>query len=230
MTSASGALLAIRRSLYLALPPGVTDDFFISVQAPVAHRRLIFEPAAVATGPIAATQAAEFRRKVRIFTAGLRGVWAVRRALNPRTHGGFALQLFTHKVLRRLVVLPQLTLLASSIALSRRGRLYRALAASQLALHGAAAAGYVLRAARLGRSPALSLPLYLDTVNAAALVALWRLARGDARDDWVPERVSAPSGATNGRYPPLTEPTLRAQAHTYPEAAGYPPSGEEGQA
>lgn len=188
ITSATGQLYAVRRELFRPAPDGVTDDFFISIQVPLAGRRLVFEPAAVAHGPQAPTARAEFRRKVRVATAGLRGVWAVRAGLDPRAHGLFALQLLSHKVLRRLAVLPLLALSAAAPLLWGRGALYRLAAAGLWGLHALGLLGLVLRRHRLGRLRLLSLPFYFELVNGAVLAALLGLARGERHDTWVPQR------------------------------------------
>ena len=74
----------------------------------------MFAPDAVAYEPVAGSGELEFRRKVRIITRGLRGVLVMRALLNPWRHGFYAVQLFSHKVLRRLMVLPLLVLLCAS--------------------------------------------------------------------------------------------------------------------
>lgn len=194
MTSATGQIFAMRRALYRPLPLGVTDDFYASVQVPAAHQRLIFEPRAVARGPIAESTGAEFRRKLRVITAGLRGVWLMRHALNPIEYGWFAVQLFSHKVLRRLMVVPLIGIGLSAPLLWRRGWLYRIATLGQFGLHGAGLLGFALRGTRLGRSKVLSLPLFFDMVNVAALAALVNLIRGDRHDIWVPQRGTAETG------------------------------------
>jgi hypothetical protein len=73
VVSATGALYAIRRSLFQKVPLGVTDDFFISTGVVAAGKRLVFEPDAVAFEATAGGSAAEFSRKVRIMTRGLWG-------------------------------------------------------------------------------------------------------------------------------------------------------------
>jgi hypothetical protein len=188
ITSATGQLYAIRRELFQPAPDGVTDDFFISVQVPLAGRRLVFEPGAVATGPQAPSARAEFRRKVRVATAGLRGVGAVRAGLDPRAHGLFAVQLASHKLLRRLAALPLLALSVCAPLLWGRGAAYRLAAAGLWALHALGLLGFLLRRSPAGRLPLLSLPFYFELVNAAVLAALAGLARGDRHDTWTPER------------------------------------------
>jgi cellulose synthase/poly-beta-1,6-N-acetylglucosamine synthase-like glycosyltransferase len=195
ITSATGQIYAMRQSLFKPLPLGVTDDFFTSIQVPAAHRRLVFEPQALAYGPVAASSKAEFRRKVRVMTAGLRGVWMVRRVLNPFEYGFFAIQLWSHKVLRRLMVLPLIVLCASALVLWPFGWLYQLAAIGQLGLHGAGLLGFLLRKTRLGQSKVLSLPFFFDMVNAAAIVALVNLIRGERHDIWVPQRSEEASGS-----------------------------------
>jgi cellulose synthase/poly-beta-1,6-N-acetylglucosamine synthase-like glycosyltransferase len=195
ITSATGQIYAMRQSLFKPLPLGVTDDFFTSIQVPAAHRRLVFEPQALAYGPVAASSKAEFRRKVRVMTAGLRGVWMVRHVLNPFEYGFFAIQLWSHKVLRRLMVLPLIVLCASALVLWPFGWLYQLAAIGQLGLHGAGLLGFLLRKTRLGQSKVLSLPFFFDMVNAAAIVALVNLFRGERYDIWVPQRSGEASGS-----------------------------------
>jgi GT2 family glycosyltransferase len=196
MTSAGGGIFAIRRGLFRPIPAGVADDFFTSVQAPAAGLRLVFEAGAVARGPLAASSGAEFRRKVRVISTGLRGVLAVRHALDPRTHGFFAVQLATHKALRRLMALPLLALHLGAIRSRRCGRVYAATAAGMTLLGGAAVAGWLTRGSRAGRSKVLSLPFYFGMVNAASVVAVREALRGDRNDVWVPERAPQDEGVS----------------------------------
>lgn len=113
--SATGAIYAIRRALFRGVPVGVTDDFAVSTDVIVQGYRLVFAPNAVAYEPVASSGGAEFGRKVRVITRGLRGVLIVRRELlNPFRYGFYAFQLFAHKVLRRLVVFPLLLVLLTS--------------------------------------------------------------------------------------------------------------------
>ncbi len=196
MTSAGGGIFAIRRSLFRPIPSGVSDDFYTSVQVPAGGKRLVFESRSVAYGPIAVTQAAEFQRKVRIISTGLRGVLSVRRALDPRTHGFFAVQLLTHKGLRRLMAFPLVALYAASLRARTAGGLYRVAALLQTGLYGAGLAGWLLRGHPAGRSRLLALPAYFAMVNVASVVAVWKLLSGAREDVWVPDRGESASEAT----------------------------------
>ncbi len=83
VTSATGAIYAVRRALFRPVPPGVTDDFATSTGVIAQGYRLIFAPDAVACEPVAKTGRIEFGRKVRVITRGLRGVLVRRELLNP---------------------------------------------------------------------------------------------------------------------------------------------------
>lgn len=197
--SATGALYAIRRELIQPVRVGVTDDFWISTGAVVAGQRIVFDPEAVAWEPPAASSSAEYARKVRVMTRGLRGVVARRELLDPRRHGGYALQLWWHKVLRRLMVFPLIGLALSAPLAWRRGPTYRAATIGQAGFYALAAVG-TLRPGRGGRlAPLFSLPAYFCLVNAAALRAVINLVTGRRIDRWqvarpAEELVESPSG------------------------------------
>jgi cellulose synthase/poly-beta-1,6-N-acetylglucosamine synthase-like glycosyltransferase len=188
LVGATGHIYAIRRCLFSPVPQGVTDDAYISRGVLGKHKRLIFEPRAVAYGPIA-DSSGEFRRKVRITTRGLKVVWEQRYLLNPIEYGFYSVQLFTHKVLRRLMFIPMLATMISAAALWKRGWFYRLATIGQIAVHSAAVVGYTLNRTRLGKSKLLSFPYYLDMTNLASAAALRNLLRGESRDVWDAERA-----------------------------------------
>ena len=186
--AATGAIYAIRRSLFEPVPDGVTDDFATSTAVIARGRRLVFAPDAVAYEPPAPSGGLEFQRKVRVMTRGLRGVVLRRQLLDPRVHGFYAVQLLSHKVLRRLMVVPLAVAAVTTPALWRRGKLYKAALVGQAVVYGAGAAGVALADRPVGRTKALALPAYFCLVNAAALRALWNLLSGTPIDRWEPQR------------------------------------------
>ncbi|MEN9938043.1 MAG: Poly-beta,6-N-acetyl-D-glucosamine synthase [Chloroflexota bacterium] len=189
--SATGAIYAIRRALFLPVPNGVTDDFVTSTRVIAQGYRLVFAPDAVAYEPPAATSALEFGRKVRVMTRGLRGVIVMRELLNPACHGFYALQLLSHKVLRRLVALPLLALLLVSPFVWAHGPIYQAAVAAQVLVYGLGLTGLLLRGTSAGRLRLVGLPFFFCMVNAAALCAVWNIARGRRIDLWQPQRADA---------------------------------------
>lgn len=198
VVSATGAIYAIRRSLFRTVPDGVTDDFAVSTAVVEAGFRLVFADDAVAWERLSGSDRQEFGRKVRIMTRGLRGV-AVRRALlDPRRHGFYAVQLASHKLLRRLMAVPLAVIGLAAPLLWGSGILYRLAALAQAAFYALAVAGIAASGTRLGRSRVLALPAFLCLVNAASLRAAWNVASGRRIDRWEPTRsvaVGPPAGA-----------------------------------
>lgn len=201
VTSATGAIYAIRRELYQPVIGGVTDDFYISTGVIAQHRRLVFAADAVAYEAVAGATGKEFSRKVRITTRGLQAVVVRRELLNPFRHGFYALQLLSHKVLRRLVVFPLLVVLAVSPLLWAAGWLYRLALVGQLAFYGLAAIGALLEETRLGQKKPFAIPFYFCMVNAACLVAAANIVRGRRIEQWETERslpaAEKPAGAAS---------------------------------
>ncbi|PWT91790.1 MAG: hypothetical protein C5B54_04630 [Acidobacteria bacterium] len=189
MTSATGQIYALRRKLFAEIPFGVTDDCFESIQAPAHKKRLIFEPEAIAYGPITDSAQIEFHRKVRNVANGLSSVWKMKRLLNPFRYGFYSLQLFSHKVLRRLVAFPLFAMFVCSLILWPHGFIYQSIALAQIFVYGLGLT-YPL-AARTGSKllkKIVALPFFFELVNAAAVVAIAKLLFRKQQDIWRPYR------------------------------------------
>jgi cellulose synthase/poly-beta-1,6-N-acetylglucosamine synthase-like glycosyltransferase len=198
VTSATGAIHAIRRELVDPVPEGVTDDFFLSTGAIVHGRRLVFAPDAITREPVAASASAEFGRKTRIVARGLRSVRARSELLSLRRHGFYAVQLWSHKVLRRLMFVPLLICLITSLGGALQGHRTLALAATlQLSLYGAAGLGGLVLLAHRRPIRVLRLPLFFVLVNVAAASAVHRVARGAAPVQWEPHRHTLSGGGSH---------------------------------
>ena len=124
-------------------------------------------------------------------TRGLRAVVLRRELLNPLRYGFYALQLFSHKVLRRLVVFPLLLLFLVSPFLWSMGLFYQLATLAQLAFYSFGAAGIWLGDSRLGKKKIFALPAFFCMVNTAALVATINLVRGHQINRWEPQRQEA---------------------------------------
>jgi cellulose synthase/poly-beta-1,6-N-acetylglucosamine synthase-like glycosyltransferase len=196
--SATGAIYAIRRELFEPIPDGVTDDFFTSTGVIVRGRRLVFAPDAIAYEPPAPSGTIEFGRKVRVVTRGLRAVMARRELFTIRRYGFYALQLFSHKVLRRLMGVPLIMLAVTSVPLAMSGGLfYQVIAVGQALFYGCAMLGL---ARPLSQVKILKLPAYFCLVNVAAVRATWNVLRGIQIDHWEPTRArnAAPADLVPG--------------------------------
>lgn len=184
MLGATGAIYAIRRSLYRPIPAEtILDDVLIPMQAVLAGSRVVFEPRAVAYDLVAASSGQEFARKVRTLFGNYQLVALCPALLSPRANP--LLGRFVAHKLARLAVPLHLALLAGTSLVLLDG-VYAWAAVLQAAAYGAAAAG-ALRARRaraagrhlLGRLTSAAYVFVL--LNWAAWVALVRFVRGDQR-------------------------------------------------
>lgn len=191
IVSAHGGLYAIRRVLFRPVPDGaVTDDFAISTSVIAQGYRLVFEPDALATEVAVPQAQREFRRRVRLMTRGLRGVFLRRRLLNPRRYGFYSVVLASHKLARRLVPAALGIIAITSVAAWSAGPVYRAAVLGQGLFYGVAAAGYLLRRSPVGRLRLLYIPFYYCMANVACAIAWVHALRGRRIEVWQPQRQS----------------------------------------
>jgi glycosyltransferase involved in cell wall biosynthesis len=186
--SATGAIYAVRRSLFREVPASSTDDFATSTGVIAQGHRLVFAPDAVAYEAVGASAEVEFSRKVRVMTRGLNGVIIRRELLDPRRHGFYALQLLSHKVLRRLMAIPLIVLAASATALWRRSPFYAAAAAAQVSLYLVGVLGLLAGRRPRARGKLVAAPTFFVLVNAASLQALLNVVRRRDIARWEPGR------------------------------------------
>ncbi|NLG98895.1 MAG: glycosyltransferase family 2 protein [Chloroflexi bacterium] len=193
--SATGSIYAVRRELVTPIIDGVTDDFYTSTVVIEQGYRLVFAPEAVSVEGVTPDAEKEFRRKVRIITRGLRAVAARRGLLNPFRYGFYAVQLFSHKVARRLVVFPLITAFISNLFLLQSGLFYVLAAAAQIAFYAAALLGFFARRSSRKILKPVKIPFFFALVNAASLVAAVNILRGNQIASWVPHRAQKAGAA-----------------------------------
>jgi len=138
MLGATGAIYALRRSLWRPLPPGtILDDVLAPMRAVLAGYRMVFEPAARAFDYTSRDAVAESRRKVRTLAGNVQILWFEPRLLVPVLNPVW-LQYASHKIGRLLVPYALMALFASSIVLSGTSPIYAFALFAQVAfyLHG----------------------------------------------------------------------------------------------
>lgn len=186
LTNLEGSLYAMRRACLRPLPTTVADDFFIALQVPLGHMRLVFEPRAIAYDARREPGGSVFDRHVRIYTGALFTVWYLRQILLPWRYGFFSLQLVSHKVLRRLTAVPLLLLAISSLTLASQGWPYRTAVLGQLLFYGAGLLGMQKSVRRALPLPGLKFAHNYQRDSIAGLVAAINLARGAHYHCWNP--------------------------------------------
>lgn len=188
MVGSDGAILALRRALFEPLAVTDLNDLVIPLRVVARGFRVVYERRAICDEPGTLEYQEEFRRKVRIVN---RSVFALRQfpsLLNPTRAGVFAVQLFSHKVLRWSVGLALGVLLVSSAAAGSIDRRWVPLLWAQIGFYSLAGAGALFPGLRRRAGPVLTLPYYFCLVNAAALIGGVRGLIGQVQITWSPER------------------------------------------
>ena len=187
LIGASGCMYAVRRSAYLPLYPEAHGDFLIATKMVQQGLRTVFEPEAVCTEETNRRVSNELSMRVRVITQTFNDLWRHRAMLNPFRSGFFAVQLFSHKVMRYLVPFFLVLTFATSAALVTTSLLYRLAFAIQVIGYVCAALSAALE--RVGiRSRMLALPQYFVLANVASVLALYKLVRGERYARWEPIR------------------------------------------
>lgn len=180
VTAGNGAIYAIRRSAYIELPPFLGHDLSLPFRLGRRGLRAVYEPAAVASEPAAASTGAEWGRKVRMLS---RSWWNLTRGgmLDPRGQRPlYVYQLYSHRLLRYASGLLHAALLATSVALAPGSALAALLLAGQLVWLALALVGWK----RPGTVPLAGVAWYYLVVTAASAAALWRLLRQGPQATW----------------------------------------------
>jgi len=179
---ANGQVMAVRKSLFPNIPE-INDDFYVGMKVLVFDRaKVLFEPAARALIPAAASLGQELERKIRTNEGFLRDVAYLLPALNP-WRSPVWWRFFSHHVLRRLVPFAMIAALAASLLLWHESAFYRAACLVQLAAYACAITGCLLERWHV-RLAIFYLPFYFAFANAAVFLAWIRWALGKQEYSW----------------------------------------------
>jgi cellulose synthase/poly-beta-1,6-N-acetylglucosamine synthase-like glycosyltransferase len=190
IVGASGSFYAQRRVLCEDFPEGLAPDFLSVLNTVQRGFRAVSDPAARGTMTSLSSSKAEFQRKVRTILRGMATLFSRPRLLNPFRYGWFALELFSHKVMRWAVPFFMLLLLSSNLLLLQQP-LYAALLVVQVAFYALAYLGW--RGVPWARNSLFGkIAVYFTVVNLATLVAWWRFAQGARQEIWDPTRRESP--------------------------------------
>jgi cellulose synthase/poly-beta-1,6-N-acetylglucosamine synthase-like glycosyltransferase len=119
----SGQAMAFRRALFQPIPPHVGDDCIIPLDMAQAGHRVVHWPPAVAYDTFEHDLGRELRSRIRMTMRNLAGTWLRPRLLDPLRSPGYALALWSHKILRWLGSLFLLALVAGGLCLAFSPRL-----------------------------------------------------------------------------------------------------------
>jgi cellulose synthase/poly-beta-1,6-N-acetylglucosamine synthase-like glycosyltransferase len=192
LVGVSGCLYAVRRALYVPIAAELISDLVIALDVYARGHVSVLVPGAVAYEHTHERADREFAMRSRVVVRSIHALVQRARLLDPLRAGFFALQLWSHKVLRYLVpeLLIAILLLSAWLALQPgpRALLYQVLVAGQLLAYVAVPAAYLLcRRLHIGTG-VLSAPFYFILANAAALWALVSYLRGVRAVTWTTVR------------------------------------------
>lgn len=178
----NGAIYAIRRELFSSIPPNtIVDDFLIGMRIHLHHRKLVYEPNAMAFEETAPTISGEFNRRVRIGAGNFQSLRWLLPLLNPK-RGTVALTFFSHKLMRWLCPVFLLAGLISNIFLIE-DLFYSRTLALQIVFYVSAMAGL-----KIGGGPGwkklLRLPTMFVAMNIALLCGFFRLISTTQSGTW----------------------------------------------
>lgn len=178
-----GAIYAIRKPLWQALPEDGINDFLNPLQIVAAGWRGVYESEAVCYEEAAGDTGKEYRRRVRIISRSWRAVWLAADVLKPWKVGLFALSVFSHKVLRWFTGLFMLGACVASTAL-----LLPPVVAAPPWVWALMAAGVLLAMALPASRRVLQVAWYFGILNLASLVGLVKGTIGRTSGVWSPPR------------------------------------------
>jgi hypothetical protein len=170
---ATGALYAIRRSLYKEIPSAtILDDVVIPMNIVRQGYRIVFQSSAIARDKLFIEKGKEFSRKVRTMTGNYQLLWLEPWLLSPANP--VLWRYVSHKLLRLLC--PWLLILMPIASGMSVGPIYRVAFAIQVALYGVAVFGAIFPFARRFRLVAVTSTFVM--LNAAAALAFYNFITG----------------------------------------------------
>ncbi|MDX6610522.1 MAG: hypothetical protein QOF85_2447 [Solirubrobacterales bacterium] len=141
ITAGNGAIYAVRVDDYLLLDPSGSHDLSFPFALAKRGKRSLYVPTAQAEEKMAPTIEGEFARKRRMMV----GLWDIvvgERMISPRGYSSlYALELFSHRLLRYLTPFLHLIAFLTNLALLESGGVYVVTYGIQLALIAAALLG-----------------------------------------------------------------------------------------
>ena len=169
---ATGAIYALRRSLWRPLPAGtILDDVLAPMRAVLAGSRVVFEERARAFDAASLNSSQESRRKVRTLAGNYQILALEPRLLVPVVNPVW-IQYVSHKIGRLLTPYALVAMLASSAALAASHPVYLAAFSAQLAFYLLGAYGGWLEATRNTATRAARVAFTFIVMNWAAVAGL----------------------------------------------------------
>ncbi len=194
----SGCLYAVRRICQARLANQMIDDFVIATEIHLQGLRTVYEPEAISTEDTNNKGQDELRMRVRVISQTLRALSRYREVFSLATHGMFAFQMFSHKLLRYVVPVFLLGALVSNWLLIEKSAFYQYVFLAQAVFYFSTAVGWGAERLKVKIGP-LAIPYYFLLVNVASVAGFFRFIGGGTQVVWEPireGRISKPAKDT----------------------------------
>ncbi len=193
MLGATGAIYAIRRSLFKPAPGNtVLDDMFIPIKIILQGYRAAFDPSAHAYDHAAENPEEEYRRKVRTLYGNYQIFSFIPEAFNP-LKSPIALQLISHKLLRLLVPFFMIAVFIIN-ALLMGHEPYLVIFKLQALFYATAISGALLRRYKYGTLTPVAkicfIPYIFCLLNFSAFMGFFRFLTASQEITWKKARKS----------------------------------------
>ena len=178
---AHGALYALRKSLFRALPPkAINDDYILPMYGVQQKRRAVYEPNAVAVEEGTTSVLGEMKRRIRISVGNFQQLFLLRKLLNP-FRGRIAFEFLSHKFLRSFSFLLMIILFISNIFIPTTG--FRIFFLLQIFFYLLGLSGVIFfKNKRM--SLLITVPSYLVIINYAAFIGLFKYIFNTQKVTW----------------------------------------------
>ena len=189
LVGVSGALYAVRSSLYTGLEADMSSDFVIASDIFLKNKITVNSSLVTSVEKTNEKTQDEFKMRVRVAVGSINALIRYSRLLNPFQHGLYSIQLLSHKVLRYTAPLFLITLFLVnfSIALDSDSKLLLFSFYGQCLFYASALLGWLAQELKI-KIPGLHIPFYFCSINAAALWAWYLYFKGERMVVWTPNR------------------------------------------
>lgn len=143
MALASGACMAIRRNLIRPMQKEIGEDCVVPLDVIEQGHLMVSAENAIAFDQMEYSPRKEFQTRIRMTLRNWQGTWSRPALLNPFRHPGYALSLWSHKILRWLSPFFLGGLTVSALALTTTSPLYTAVAGIIMVFYLAGLVGWM---------------------------------------------------------------------------------------
>lgn len=182
----SGSFFAARKSICNQWDIESPSDFNTALNCAKAGLVAVTAPDVLGYYKDVADPQREYNRKVRTVIRGMTALQRHSEVLNPFKFGWFAIQVFSHKVMRWAVPWCLLALLISSLLLYHKGGFYWLATIGQFVFYGLVVAGHLSDSLRA--KPFIKIPYFFLQVNIAIANAFLDFVKGKRMTVWAPSQ------------------------------------------